>query len=421
MEYKLLNYQDLLKEIEGCENHLLLGNGFNRGLGIDTCYKAIFEKMIANSNGVYNDIYDKVIECGFDLEILIDILMKDIAPENLFLRKYVTNKVKLDFMKATHEIVRKELKNVYAEKNEGIYILLSQFTNYFTLNYDPFLYMLLLKFKSTTKSLDLTFQSAIQFKEDDVNVNHHNIVSEIRNIRNGSLSINVSSSLNPTKASLDKVSKSTFTTIIKQYSKSNNKNWKGKIIEESVNLILEEEKQKMVLSRIDDGAKLLFNVEPKEFVFDATSKTQNLFFLHGAFHIYQDGKSIKKITQSGEKALYERLEKILEDENQSLITVFQSKNKLDAINSNDYLKNCYSKLKILKGNILILGSALSDNDEHIFSHINKSQIENIFLVTTKLNEEKVAIANKFFPDKNIIFIDAYTITYEVPAEQAVLQ
>ena len=33
------------------------------------------------------------------------------------------------------------------KKNEGIYLLLREFTNYFTLNYDSFLYMLLLKYK----------------------------------------------------------------------------------------------------------------------------------------------------------------------------------------------------------------------------------------------------------------------------------
>ena len=44
-------------------------------------------------------------------------------------------------MKAAHEIVKSKIKNIYAEKNEGIHILLKNFANYFTLNYDSFLYL----------------------------------------------------------------------------------------------------------------------------------------------------------------------------------------------------------------------------------------------------------------------------------------
>ncbi len=48
-------------------------------------------------------------------------------------------------MKATQEIVKSNIKNIYAEKNEGIFLLLKNFTNYFTLSYDPLIYILLLK------------------------------------------------------------------------------------------------------------------------------------------------------------------------------------------------------------------------------------------------------------------------------------
>lgn len=34
-----LTYQDVLKEIKNKENHLLLANGFNYGLGVYTGYK----------------------------------------------------------------------------------------------------------------------------------------------------------------------------------------------------------------------------------------------------------------------------------------------------------------------------------------------------------------------------------------------
>src|SRR5690606_229562 len=102
----LLSYEQVLETIEGKENHLLLGNGFNYGLGIKTGYSQIFEKMIENNHGIYKDIADLVEKCNYDLELFIGELENDIADNNVFLKKYVNNKVKMDLMQATHEIVK---------------------------------------------------------------------------------------------------------------------------------------------------------------------------------------------------------------------------------------------------------------------------------------------------------------------------
>lgn len=414
-EVPFLTYQQVLENIEGKESHLLLGNGFNYGLGINTGYKAIFEKMLDGNHGIYKNVEEIVIECNYDLELFIEKLEKDIKEDNIFLKKYINNKVKMDFMQATHEIVKSEIKNVYAEKNEGIYILLKQFSNYFTLNYDSFLYLLLLNYKSVDDDIDgitVAIQPTLKFVEDDLNVQHNNIYDEISKIRNGSLTIAPDQENNPTNAPIDRVTKGTFVAIINQYSKSNNKNWKTKDIEQVVKHILKKEKQNQVLEAVDDGAQYRLFKDEVEFVFDIESKTQNLYFLHGAFHIYQDGKSIKKITQQSDKALYDRLESILNNEEQAIVCVFQSENKLEAIQKNEYLKKCYDKLSELSGNIVVLGSALSDNDNHIFDQINKSKIENVFISTRKLTEKVVENAKSKFPEKTIVFFNTDTISYE---------
>lgn len=67
-EKTLLKYPEILKKIDGKECHLLLGNGFNRGLGINTSYSAIFQKMLQNDLGIYKDAKDIVKKCGDDLE-----------------------------------------------------------------------------------------------------------------------------------------------------------------------------------------------------------------------------------------------------------------------------------------------------------------------------------------------------------------
>lgn len=411
----ILSYEDLLSKIKGEKNNLLLGNGFNRGLGVNTSYQAIFEKMLENQKDLYAEIGNLVKVKNYDLEAVIGHLQNDINEENTFLQRYVSNKVKYDFMKATHEIVKNEIKTIYAESNEGIYILLEQFDNYFTLNYDPFLYLLLLNYKSidTDNNISISFNNNIKFIEKDMNETQNNIFEEIKEARDkGSLDI-VLASDKAINRQMNSLSKTTFSIAIKEYSKSNNKKWKTTDIDKVVNKIWEEEKKKAVLKNINDGSKQMNLFNEKEFIFDTSSQLQNLFFLHGAFHIYQDNKSIKKITQKTDKALYDRLENIINDENQKIVCVFENNNKLDVIKQNPYLLNCYNKLTSLTGNIVILGCSLSDNDSHIFEAITKSNVKNIYVSTRYQSKEKTyQNAQIYFPNKNIFLYDAETISYQ---------
>lgn len=66
-----LTYQDVLKEIKNKENHLLLANGFNYGLGVYTGYKDIFNTMLEDNRGIYAEAKPLMEECGYDLEKLL--------------------------------------------------------------------------------------------------------------------------------------------------------------------------------------------------------------------------------------------------------------------------------------------------------------------------------------------------------------
>lgn len=415
----ILNYKEVIESIKSQENHLLIANGFNYGLGVNTGYEAIFKKMAENNRDIYNDALKMVKDCGFDLESFIGKLEDDINQDNTFLMKYVSNKVKLDFMKATHEIVKAEIKNIYAEKNEGVFLLLKHFTNYFTLNYDSFLYLLLLKYKpiDNSKKNTVVLQPTLKFIENDLDEKQDNIYSEIKTARkNGKLRLNFSSTDSTLEKDFSKLTKVHFTEEVKEYSKSYKKGWKTKDINKVVKSIFEEENSNEFLAKIDDGSKQQSLFGEYEFVYDANSDTQNLFFLHGAFHIYKDGKSFKKITQQSDKALYEKLEEVLNNEEQEVVCVFQNINKTDTINGNDYLKNCFEKLELLSGNLVIIGSSLSDNDDHIFAKISNSKIDTIYISAFGDKEGIIKKAKEKFPEKNIYLFDAETISYEKPTE-----
>ncbi len=413
----MITYKDLLSQIENKENHLLLANGFNYGLGINTGYNAIFEKMIED-NSLYRDVRPLFIECGYDLEVFLGRLESNI--DNLFLRKYIRNNIKLDFMKATQEIVKSNIKNIYAEKNEGIFLLLKNFTNYFTLNYDPLIYILLLKYKpmNNKDSNAIAFEANIKFIEDDLNNTGSNIYSEIKEAReNGLLTLSLGNGSMAVEKPLDKLKKTHFTAEIKTYSDANNKHWKEKNIRRAVDKILEEEKNKFTLKILDDGSKQLsIFKDQKEFIFE-NRETQNLFFLHGAFHIYKDGKFSKKITQQSDKALYDKLEEVLNKDGQDIVCVFQNTNKMDVIKDSEYLQNCLNKLCELSGNMVIIGSSLADNDNHIFSRINNSEISKVYISALQKEEEHIQKkAEQIFPNKEICLFDAETISYEMPEE-----
>ena len=427
MEEKIavLKYPEVLERIKNQTNHLLIGNGFNYGLGINTSYKSIFNKMIENDRGVYKEAAPIVENCNYDLELFIGELEKDINYDNVFLKKYIRNKIKFDFMKAAHEIVKNGIKNIYAEKNEGVYLLLQNFTNFFSLNYDSCLYLLLLKYKPIDNELNnelnnaIVLSPSIKFIEEDMNARQNNIYTEIKEARRtGKLKITFGDESDSLEKALNKLTKTHFQIEVNAYSKANNKGWKTKDIDKVVNLIFEEEKRNFFLKKIDDGSRQmsLFSNE-REFIFDVNSITQNVFFLHGAFHIYKDGRKIKKITQESDKALYEKLEEILNNEEQDIVCVFQQENKIDAINQNEYLLNCYTKLGSLTGNMVIIGSSLADNDNHIFKQINNSGIETVFISSLMREIEKnFELAKRRFPSKKIYLFDAETISYEVPGE-----
>jgi hypothetical protein len=417
----ILNYNEIIDLIKNQTNHLLIGNGFNYGLGINTSYKSIFDKMIENDRGVYKEATPIVENCNYDLELFIGELEEDINSDNVFLKKYIRNKIKFDFMKAAHEIVKTGIKNIYAEKNEGVYLLLQNFTNFFSLNYDSCLYLLLLKYKPIDNEPNnvIAFEPSIKFIEEDMNAQQNNIYTEIKEARRtGKLKITFGDESDSLEKALNKLTKTHFQIEVNAYSKANNKGWKTKDIDKVVNLIFEEEKRNFFLKKIDDGSRQmsLFSNE-REFIFDVNSITQNVFFLHGAFHIYKDGRKIKKITQESDKELYEKLEEILNNEEQDIVCVFQQENKIDAINQNEYLLNCYTKLGSLTGNMVIIGSSLADNDNHIFKQINNSGIETVFISSLMREIEKnFELAKRRFPSKKIYLFDAETISYEVPGE-----
>lgn len=419
-ESKNLSYKDVLCRIEEKENHLLIGNGFNQGLGVDTSYWHIFEVM-KEDNSIYSGIETKFRECDGDIEALIDCLQGDINSENIFLRSFVQNRIKFDFMAALQKIVSKEIKQVYKEKNAGIYLLLSHFSNYFTLNYDSFLYLLLLKFKAPFSLNENKSQQGLalfpktKYVENSLNETQNQIYSEIKKIRLKGEETLTFGENDISTTPLSEVTKSDFVNAITKYKKLHNLNWKSKDIDRVSRYILDEELNDKQVLKIDDGSLFspIKGLSKDLMEIDVKSVTQNLFFIHGAFHIVVKGGKRYKVTQETEKALYSKLQDLLNKEGNDVLCVFQADNKIEAIEKDPYLSHCLDKLSELRGALVILGCSLSDNDSHIFDRINQSQINDIYISYYKKCEETYVRGISLFPGKNVYVFDAETISYNI--------
>jgi len=67
--------------------------------------------------------------------------------------------------------------------------------------------------------------------------------------------------------------------------------------------------------------------------------------------------------------------------------------------------------------MVIIGSSLADNDNHVFEQINNSKIDRVYISILAREIEKVAeLAKVKFPSKEVFFFDAESISYELPVE-----
>ena len=363
----LMSCKELLKEIQKDKNgglgcHLLLGNGFNSSLGINTRYKNIFEQM-QEIEPLYNEnIAEKIEEdCNYDIEKFIKNLKglvnkiddgkKDFKK---FLETSIEKKVKLDFIKACSNIIDKKANKIY--RDENIKSFFNNFSNYFTLNFDPFLYLLLMKKKE-------------EKDEEGMEKTHPEVCENILNFYQTAEIKITWQNKNIAEKEMDDVLKKNFELEANEYCKIKFPATPKAEIKKVVDFVWTSS------TKIDD-LKIKVNDGFYETKY-IKSEEQNLFFLHGAFHIYEkkfqenmfgENGEIYKITQTGQKSFLDNLQKKIDMEDAKIIFILKSDSvdKKNEIEKNHYLMKGLEKLSNLSGSIVILGSCLDDNDKHIF-------------------------------------------------------
>ncbi|MEP7009114.1 MAG: DUF4917 family protein [Acidobacteriota bacterium] len=108
---------------------------------------------------------------------------------------------------------------------------------------------------------------------------------------------------------------------------------------------------------------------------------QNVYYLHGALHLYDAGAELQKYTWTNTGVrLVEQVRAALEaDRYPVFVAEGTSSQKLERIKHSDYLSKAYRSFSQLGGDLFVYGHSLAPSDEHILRLIEKGKVRRIFV------------------------------------------
>lgn len=120
-------------------------------------------------------------------------------------------------------------------------------------------------------------------------------------------------------------------------------------------------------------------INPDDFIFSpsltwgSNGGKQNLHYLHGALHLFDNGIDIEKETYNEDKYLLEHIkERMDNNEYPVFVTAGDGDEKLSQIMHNRYLQHCYQALCSIDGSLITFGFNFGPYDRHIIEAINKA-------------------------------------------------
>lgn len=129
----------------------------------------------------------------------------------------------------------------------------------------------------------------------------------------------------------------------------------------------------------DDGFR--HGEEGDDYVVWDGDHNQNIYYLHGALHLFQGESELKKYTWSRTGvSLLEQINASLSD---NLFPLFvshgTSKQKKGQILRNGYLTKCFRGIYGMAGSLFTLGASLPDRDFHVLKAVSKSKITTLYV------------------------------------------
>ncbi|MEN4541016.1 DUF4917 family protein [Pantoea agglomerans] len=136
---------------------------------------------------------------------------------------------------------------------------------------------------------------------------------------------------------------------------------------------------------------------------------QDVFFLHGGLHLYDNGTTIRKHTFNDDlnNSIAEQVETLLNNGQFPLfVSEPDAEKKLQRIQHNSYLNASFQAIKKLNGALFIHGHSMAENDKHIFDQICLSNVHTVFVGIfgdeySDANRLTMANANRFLRTRKI--------------------
>ena len=122
---------------------------------------------------------------------------------------------------------------------------------------------------------------------------------------------------------------------------------------------------------------------PEDYVTWEVEKTdhQNIFYLHGALHIFDGGSEIKKYTwvNTGVPLIDQIRDALQHGLYPLFVAEGQSSQKLARIKHNEFLGRAYRSFAKIGGGLYVYGHSMAVNDEHIIKLIEKNKVSKLFI------------------------------------------
>lgn len=419
---KRVSFEDVVEHLvqnqkEGKPNNLLIGNGFNLSLGVDTSYKAIFSGM-SKENIELKKIESIARNRNYDVEKIIEELGESITGDEE-LKQYfgecVTRTLTNDFVRSTVEIAGDELvKGVFWSRGECVVPFLSLFSSYFSTNFDPLLYYIFLGFgeifgEPPQELLD----AANRFIRSDSSTLYKNTV-----IHSGTASVPVRELWGNNHMSIT----SHFIRVMekqwKQLERQGNRfTIKSEGIYQTVNRNDINTAIRMAMlgdqgheGEVDDPLSIRLHMDDgfrrgkyNQLLYQPRvgDVNQNVFYLHGAFHLIRikeknnftgetrkctsDVSAPDRSGPSKDKSLFSKIKDEVRLHEDCLTVVLRStsQEKVDEILDSKYLHEAFEAYQNIDGTLVILGCSLAENDVHLLSQLEPAcksgAVKKIFL------------------------------------------
>jgi len=111
------------------------------------------------------------------------------------------------------------------------------------------------------------------------------------------------------------------------------------------------------------------------------SHQQNLWFLHGALHVFDSGTEIQKYTwaRTGVRLIEQTRDALSKNLFPLFVAEGTSAEKLERIRHSDYLAKAYRSFQEIQHCLFIYGHSLAKNDEHFLKLIERGKLSHLFV------------------------------------------